>query len=63
MRESPMVSKAKLFTSRATLCNEGVDVRVVKEMMRHESLASTEIYTRVSMKRMFDGIEHLPLAA
>lgn len=47
----------------STLLDEGVDVRVVKEMMRHESLASTEIYTRVSMKKMFDGIEHLPMAA
>jgi len=47
----------------STLLDEGVDVRIVKEMMRHESLASTEIYTRVSMKKMFEGIEHLPLAA
>lgn len=44
----------------STLLDEGVDVRVVKEMMRHESLASTEIYTRVSMKKMFAGIVHLP---
>lgn len=47
----------------STLLDEGVDVRVVKEMMRHESLASTEIYTRVSMKKMFEGIAALPLAA
>lgn len=47
----------------STLLDEGVDVRIVKEMMRHESLASTEIYTRVSMKRMFEGIERLPRAA
>lgn len=47
----------------STLLDEGVDVRVVKEMMRHESLATTEIYTRVSMKRMFEGITVLPVAA
>lgn len=46
-----------------TLLEEGVDVRIVKEMMRHESLATTEIYTRVSMKRMFEGIATLPMAA
>lgn len=47
----------------STLLDEGVDVRIVKEMMRHESLASTEIYTRVSMKRMKEGIAQLPMAA
>lgn len=47
----------------STLLDEGVDVRVVKEMMRHESLATTEIYTRVSMKRMREGIALLPQAA
>lgn len=47
----------------STLLDEGVDVRVVKEMMRHESLATTEIYTRVSMKRMREGIAQLPIAA
>jgi len=47
----------------STLLDEGVDVRIVKEMMRHESLATTEIYTRVSMRRMREGIAQLPMAA
>ena len=47
----------------STLLDEGVDVRVVKELMRHESIATTEIYTQVSMKKMFEGVAQLPLAA
>lgn len=46
-----------------TLLDEGVDLRVVQELMRHESLASTEIYTRVSMKRMSEGVAVLPVIA
>lgn len=42
------------------LLDNGVDVRIVKDLMRHESLATTEIYTRVSMKRMREGIAALP---
>lgn len=42
------------------LLDNGVDVRVVKDLMRHESLATTEIYTQVSMKRMREGIAQLP---
>lgn len=45
------------------LLNQGVDVRVVKELMRHESLATTEIYTKVPLSRMVEGIATLPLAA
>lgn len=45
-----------------TLLDEGVDVRVVKDLMRHESLLSTEIYTQVSMKRLYAGITALPSA-
>lgn len=47
----------------STLLDEGVDVRVVKELMRHESIATTEIYTQVSMKKMFEGVAQLPMAA
>lgn len=45
------------------LLDQGVDVRIVKDLMRHESLATTEIYTKVSLKRMREGIDRLPLAA
>lgn len=38
------------------LLEQGVDVRIVKDLMRHESLATTEIYTRVSMRQMREGI-------
>lgn len=45
------------------LLDNGVDIRVVKELMRHESIATTEIYTRVNMKRMREGLATLKLAA
>lgn len=45
------------------LLDNGVDIRVVKELMRHESIATTELYTRVSMKRMREGIAALPQVA
>lgn len=45
------------------LLDNGVDIRVVKELMRHESIATTEIYTRVNMKRMREGLATLRMVA
>lgn len=45
------------------LLEQGVDVRIVKDLMRHESLATTEIYTRVSLNQMRAGIVRLAPAA
>lgn len=42
------------------LVEEGVDIRIVKELMMHESLATTEIYTAVSARRKREGIAALP---
>ena len=42
------------------LVDEGVDIRVVKELMMHESLATTQIYTGVSARRKREGIQSLP---
>lgn len=41
------------------LVEEGVDIRVVQELMMHESLATTQIYTRVSDRRKREGISAL----
>lgn len=44
------------------LLDQGADIRVVKELMRHESIASTEIYTRVSMPKMRAALDLLQAA-
>jgi site-specific recombinase XerD len=42
------------------LVEQGVDIRVVSELMMHESLATTQIYTRVSDRLKREGIVMLP---
>lgn len=41
------------------LVDEGVDIRIVKELMMHESLSTTQIYTGVSARRKREGIRAL----
>ncbi|MFT3797179.1 tyrosine-type recombinase/integrase [Microbacterium sp.] len=43
-----------------SLVDAGVDIRVIQELMMHESLGSTQIYAGVSEKLMRDGIHRLP---
>lgn len=43
------------------LVDRGVDIRVVQELMMHESLATTQIYTRVSERLKREGIVTLPV--
>ena len=38
-----------------------VDVRVVQELMMHESLTATQVYTAVSGHRKREGIAKLPM--
>ncbi|OCB42154.1 tyrosine recombinase [Mycobacterium vulneris] len=41
------------------LLEAGVDVRVVQTLLRHQNLATTEIYTKVSNARRVEGIDLL----
>ncbi|GGM58594.1 tyrosine-type recombinase/integrase [Microbacterium saperdae] len=43
----------------SNLVDAGVDIRVVKELMMHESLSTTQIYTRVSESKKQEGIAAL----
>jgi integrase/recombinase XerD len=42
------------------LVDEGVDIRVIQELMMHESLSSTQIYTGVSRSLKAEAIAMLP---
>jgi integrase/recombinase XerD len=48
-------------TFGSELVEAGIDIRVVKELMRHESLNSTQIYTLVSERKMREGQDALPI--
>ena len=40
----------------------GVDIRVLKEILGHANLATTEIYTHVSNEQVENAIQRNPLA-
>lgn len=54
----------KLRHTAATLMYDegGVDVRTLKDILGHEQLNTTQIYTHVSDKKMADAMESNPLA-
>lgn len=54
----------KLRHTAATLMYQhgGVDIRVLKEILGHENLGTTEIYTHLSDKQLEDAISSNPLA-
>ena len=57
------ISPHKLRHTAATLLYQdaGVDIRVLKELLGHESLSTTEIYTHVSNKQIEDASNKSPL--
>lgn len=54
----------KLRHTAATLMYQygGVDIRALQELLGHESISTTEIYTHVSNNQVRDAVERNPLA-
>ena len=62
--ESKHYSVHKLRHTAATLMYQSgnVDVRVLKDILGHEQLNTTQIYTHVSNRSMEEAMEHNPLS-
>ena len=62
--ESKHYSVHKLRHTAATLMYQSgnVDVRVLKDILGHEQLNTTQIYTHVSSTSMRDAMAHNPLS-
>ena len=54
----------KLRHTAATLMYQygNVDIRALQELLGHESISTTEIYTHVNDERIRDAVENNPLA-
>jgi site-specific recombinase XerD len=54
----------KLRHTAATLMYQhgGVDLRILKEILGHQNLATTEIYTHVASKQINEAFESNPLS-
>ena len=53
----------KLRHTAATLMHQnGVDIRVLQEILGHKQLSTTEIYTHINSSQMRDAVEKNPLA-
>ena len=62
--DSTKYSVHKLRHTAATLMYQygGVDIRALQELLGHESIATTEIYTHVSNEQVRNAVESNPLA-
>ena len=63
--ESKHYSVHKLRHTAATLMYQSgnVDIRVLKDILGHEQLSTTQIYTHVSDKNMMSAVAQNPLAS
>lgn len=60
----PGYSVHKLRHTAATLMYQygDVDIRVLKDILGHENLGTTQIYTHISSQQMADAVSHNPLS-
>ena len=59
----PKYSPHKLRHTAATLMlNHGVDIRTLQDVLRHENLGTTQIYTHISDANMKQAVDANPLA-
>ncbi|MDD5953447.1 MAG: tyrosine recombinase XerC [Oscillospiraceae bacterium] len=60
----PGYSVHKLRHTAATLMYQygDVDIRVLKDILGHENLGTTQIYTHISNQQMADAVSHNPLS-
>lgn len=60
--DSEKYSVHKLRHTAATLMHQnGVDVRVLQEVLGHENLGTTQIYTHLSNTEVRDALKNNPL--
>ena len=50
-----------IYSITKCIADAGVDIRVLKELLGHESLSTTEIYTHVSNKQIEEASKKSPL--
>lgn len=60
IRDDTLTAHSLRHSFGTHLIEDGVDVRVIQELMHHESLATTQIYTGVSDRLTRAGIQVLP---
>lgn len=60
--EANKTSHKLRHTSATLMYQNGVDIKVLKEILGHESISTTEIYTHIENKELIDALNNNPLS-